>query len=226
MGTIGQWGAIRFEVTSSTAMLFQDMKLTADCETEERTEDEQKYIAAKAGKPVQITMTIMLHAALGIDVRGTMLLLFHSSQRGLEDYFYCGGQKIFPFKMMLTKATLDSLQTAPSGNWISAKADVTLMQSEPAWITDEEYRPSSTGDYSGGGKKGWFSGLLTSAGIAAANAWISSKSKPNNTSDRISNVASISGTAKTTTSAVGGTKTSSIGKLSGLAGKIKQTAKK
>lgn len=134
MAVIAQFGELKFEISSSAALLFQGLKMSAECETAEQTGNSQQYVSAKNGKAVQISLSIILNAALGIDVKMQATDILNTAQRGGQGYFYIGGAKVFPFKLMMTKADTEEIAIDPSGRWISTKINVTLKQSTKEWI--------------------------------------------------------------------------------------------
>lgn len=145
MAVIAQFGELKFEISSSTALLFEKLKLSAECETEEQTKDSQQYVSAKNGKPVQISLSIILNEALGIDVRTQTTEILNAAQRSTQGYFYAGGAKVFPFQLMMTKADTEEIAIDPAGRWVSAKINVTLKQSSNEWILAQTQNAPSTG---------------------------------------------------------------------------------
>lgn len=143
MAMIGQWNGIRFEISHENTVLFQNLKLTAECETKDKEAGSQHYVSAKAGKAAQISMTILLNASLGTDVRQTAMTILDQSQRGAADHFYVGGKKLFPFKVMLVKADTEKILISPSGTWVSAEINVTMKQSGTEPILYEEPEPGT-----------------------------------------------------------------------------------
>ncbi len=134
MAVIAQFGELKFEISSSTALLFHNLKMSAECETEEQTDNSQQYISFKNGKAVQISLSAILNASLGIDVKQQATDFLNTAQRGGQGYFYAGGAKVFPFKLMMTKADTEEITIDPSGRWVSTKINVTLKQSSKEWI--------------------------------------------------------------------------------------------
>lgn len=128
----------------------ENLKMSAECETEEKTEDEQKYVSAKNGAPVQVNFSAILSAALGIDVKEEVASALHSAQRSVQDYFYMGGTKLFPFKLMMVKAETEEIQTAPSGVWVYAKVNVTLKQSTNEWLSGQMQKETVSDMKNGG----------------------------------------------------------------------------
>jgi len=151
---MAQFGSLKFTVSPDMAMLFQKMQLSAECETNEETGGTQQFVTAKNGKPAQVSMTIPLYAALGVDVREMTMKILNTAQRGTRDFFYVGGKKLFPFKMMMTKAEIKEMVIAPSGTWVSAEVDATFQQSSAAWIIGKEKNQAGVSAGGGGGEEG------------------------------------------------------------------------
>lgn len=138
LAVLAQFGSLQFEISSSTALLFEKLKLSSECETEEKTVDEQKYVSAKNGKPVQASFAVILSASLGIDVKEEVTAILNYAQRGEQAYFYIVGEKLFPFQMMMVSAATEEIQTSSSGVWVYAKINITLKQSSKEWITGQQ----------------------------------------------------------------------------------------
>ena len=66
---IAQFENLKFEISSSTALLLNNIRMSAECETEDQTDSSQQYVSAKNGKPLQVTFTAIIDANLGGDVR-------------------------------------------------------------------------------------------------------------------------------------------------------------
>lgn len=152
MAVIGQYGGWTFEIRANYMRLFNDFQIVSECETEDKTADAQKYVSAKNGKPIQITTTVMLNAYLGADVRGDAIGLIDAAQRSYQGYFYIQSKKLFPFMLMLTRASIKNFVLSPNGQWIACDIDLTLKQSSKDWINGAP--ASSGGGSSGGGSSG------------------------------------------------------------------------
>lgn len=144
MAVLAQFGNMKFEITSNTARLFEKMKLSAECETEDSNSDAQKYVSIKNGNPAQLTVNIILNASLGLNVRDEVIEILNSAQRGRQDYFYIGGKKLFPFQMMMVSAQTEEIQTAPSGVWVFATVNITLKQSSKEWIIGQPQKNTAS----------------------------------------------------------------------------------
>lgn len=152
MAVIGQYGGWTFEIQANYMRPFKDFQIVSECETEDKTADAQKYVSAKNGKPIQITTTVTLNAYLGADVRGDAIGLIDAAQRSYQGYFYIQSKKLFPFMLMLTRASIKNFVLSPNGQWIACDIDLTLKQSSKDWINGAP--ASSGGGSSGGGSSG------------------------------------------------------------------------
>lgn len=156
MAVIGQYGGWTFEIRANYMRPFKDFQIVSECETEDKTADAQKYVSAKNGKPIQITTTVTLNAYLGADVRGDAIGLIDAAQRSYQGYFYIQSKKLFPFMLMLTRASIKNFVLSPNGQWIACDIDLTLKQSSKDWINGAPVL--SGGGGSGGGSSGGGSG--------------------------------------------------------------------
>lgn len=156
MAVIGQYGGWTFEIRANYMRPFKDFQIVSECETEDKTADAQKYVSAKNGKPIQITTTVTLNAYLGADVRGDAIRLIDAAQRSYQGYFYIQSKKLFPFMLMLTRASIKNFVLSPNGQWIACDIDLTLKQSSKDWINGAP--ALSGGGGSGGGSSGGGSG--------------------------------------------------------------------
>lgn len=162
MAAIAQFSTLKFEISASDALLFEKLKISTECSIEEQVSDSQEYVSAKNGKAAQITFSILLHAALGADVQKMAATLHNMAQRSEESYFYMNGAKVFPFRMMMTKAETEEIAISPGGKWVSAKINVTMKQSSSQWIFGDE-QASQAGNQNSGGNS-----YHSSAGTATA----------------------------------------------------------
>lgn len=153
MAVIGQYGGWTFEIRANYMRPFKDFQIVSECETEDKTADAQKYVSAKNGKPIQITTTVTLNAYLGVNVRGDAIGLIDAAQRSYQGYFYIQSKKLFPFMLMLTRASIKNFVLSPNGQWIACDIDLTLKQSSKDWINGAP-ASSSGGGSSGGGSSG------------------------------------------------------------------------
>lgn len=198
MAVIGQYGGWTFEIRANYMRPFKDFQIVSECETEDKTADAQKYVSAKNGKPIQITTTVTLNAYLGANVRGDAIGLIDAAQRSYQGYFYIQSKKLFPFMLMLTRASIKNFVLSPNGQWIACDIDLTLKQSSKDWINGAP-ASSSGGGSSGGGssssgsKKASVKQKSTIAssiakGVASVVSKVNSALKTTSTAKRVSSV--------------------------------------
>lgn len=199
MAVIGQYGGWTFEIRANYMRPFKDFQIVSECETEDKTADAQKYVSAKNGKPIQITTTVTLNAYLGANVRGDAIGLIDAAQRSYQGYFYIQSKKLFPFMLMLTRASIKNFVLSPNGQWIACDIDLTLKQSSKDWINGAP-ASSSGGGSSGGGSSGGGSSSSGSKkasvkkkstiakGVASVVSKVNSALKTTSTAKRVSSV--------------------------------------
>lgn len=154
MALIGQYGAWKFEIRGNYMRSFKNFQIVSECETEDKTASAQKYVSAKNGKPIQITMTVTLSAYLGVDVRADAIALIDAAQRSYQGYFYIQSKKLFPFMLMMTKAEMKNFEVAPNGTWVSCDMGLTLKQSSKDWINGTPASANTSSSSSGSGGSG------------------------------------------------------------------------
>lgn len=153
MAVLAQFDTLEFEISSSSAMLLQGLKMSSECETEDETSNSQAYVKAKNGKPVEINFTAIFNAALGVDVESNITYLMNAAQRSVQSYFYVAGKKIFPFKLMMVKAETEEILLSPSGKMVKTNVNVTLKQCSRDWISGDTPADSGGGSSGGGSTK-------------------------------------------------------------------------
>lgn len=192
MAVIGQYGGWTFEIRANYMRPFKDFQIVSECETEDKTADAQKYVSAKNGKPIQITTTVTLNAYLGANVRGDAIGLIDAAQRSYQGYFYIQSKKLFPFMLMLTRASIKNFVLSPNGQWIACDIDLTLKQSSKDWINGAP-ASSSGGSSSSGSKKASVKQKSTIASsiakvVASVVSKVNSALKTTSTAKRVSSV--------------------------------------
>lgn len=134
MTELAQWAGFQFYIAADSALLFDKLKMSTEMETEEQEDQGQKYVASKAGKPVEISLNVILNASLGVDVQSACMVFLDAAKTGQHGYFYMAGQRLLPFEIMMTKASTDEIKMAPGGRWIAANISCTFVQSENGTI--------------------------------------------------------------------------------------------
>lgn len=130
MAEIGRWNEHKFIVSPEVIRSFIDLQIKGSAETKDKKKSKQQYVKRKSGKPVEITLTVKLTAALGCDVKAEALAFVNDAKAGKKGYFYLAGKKLVTCKVMLTDATVKETEILPGGEWV--RADVTLTMKQAA----------------------------------------------------------------------------------------------
>jgi len=174
MPKIGSWGGHNFEVKKRLVRGFTDLTVKGGSETENKTNNKQQFAARKAGKPLEIGMTVVLDSRLGVDAQADALKLIDQARNGHKSYFYLDGRKLTPCQLMLTSASADNILLTASGEWISAEVKLTLVQCSK---NDGTAGTTSSGGGGGGGKSQKISATKTPAKPANPLKVIADKTK-------------------------------------------------
>lgn len=154
MAEIGRWSGLKFEVKSGLVRGFTGLTIKGSVETEDKESNSIKYVANKARKPTEVSLTVHLDARLGADVRDTAMNLISKSTYGAEDYFYIANKKLVPYKMKLTEASVNEVQMNSKGVWICCDVKMTMKQSSLPDGSGGTAAPTSGGKSGGGGGGG------------------------------------------------------------------------
>lgn len=187
MAEIGRWYGHVFEVSPQVIMGFTGLQIKSSIATKDRDSNYQEYIAYDNAKATEISLTIHLNAALGVDVRGEAELFLKEAQLGSQDYFYVGEWKLMPCKVMLTEATVKEIGIAHDGTWTSANVSLSLKQSS---VRDKEDGTSAAASSGGGGSGSSSSKKKKSSYSSSTKS--SSSSGSSNLFDKVSSA--VSGT--------------------------------
>ena len=147
----GKWNSHTFVVSPNVIRSFTGLTIKGSSETEDKETGGQKYVSRKSGKPAEISLTVLLSALTGNDVRNEALAFVDEARRGSQGYFYVGGKKLVTCQLMLTDASISETQIASNGVWVGCKVQLTFKQSG-------KYDGESGGSSSGGGSSGGSSG--------------------------------------------------------------------
>lgn len=145
MPEVGKWNSHTFVVSPNVIRSFTGLTIKGSSETEDKETGGQKYVSRKSGKPAEISLTVLLSALTGNDVRNEALAFVDEARRGSQGYFYVGGKKLVTCQLMLTDASISETQIASNGVWVGCKVQLTFKQSG-------KYDGESGGSSSGGGR--------------------------------------------------------------------------
>ena len=147
MAEIASWNGHTFTVSPTLIRGFTGLTIKGSSETEDKTSDSQKYVSRKNAKPSEVSMTAELNALTGCSVRSEAMDFISDARNGKKGYFYIGGEKLLPYQLMLTEASITDTVIAPNGTWVSCKVKLTMKQCE-------KYGTTSSGSGSSGGSSG------------------------------------------------------------------------
>ena len=142
-------GGISFFIKSSEIRGVKDFSISASAETDDKTQNGEKFIKKKNSGSYQITMTAVLNAALGVDVQAVALKMTEAARKGDTGYFYTATSKLFPSNFMA-----NNIQMTSSGKWSYCEVALTLKQCS-------KFDGGSSGGGGGGGGKKSNSGKKT-----------------------------------------------------------------
>ena len=169
----GRWGDHRFTVSSSMIKPFTDLSITGSSETEEKEKNEQKHVSRKRGNPTEVTMTVILNAFTGANVREEAMAFVEEARQGKTNYLYVGAKKLISAQLMLTNASVQEISIAPSGKWTNAKVSLTFKQYAKGGTSVND---SGSGSGSSGGGSGGSGGGVGSAGAGSNKASVQNQS--------------------------------------------------
>lgn len=127
---IGSWGNHTFEVNPALIRSFTGLTIRGGAEVDEKTSNNQKYVQRKAGNAHELTVTVILSAYLGCDVREEAMAFVEDARNCEEGYFYIAGKKLLPEMLMLTEAQVSEVQLSPTGEMVHAQVQLTMKQSD------------------------------------------------------------------------------------------------
>lgn len=125
----GRWNNHTFTISPKLIRGFTDLQIKGSCELQNKKKSKQGYAKRKGGNPTEITLTIILNAYTGCDVRKEAMAFVSEARDGKQDYFYTGNKKLTSCKLMLTAANVKEVEISPKGTWINAKVSLTMKQS-------------------------------------------------------------------------------------------------
>lgn len=143
MPEIGRWNNLIFEVSPSVIRSFNDLQIKVGSDTDTVEDNGQQYTKQKNRKPIEVSLTVQLHAGLGYDVQSEANTFIQDALAGsVTNYFYVGSRKLVACPLMLTEATISRVMINAGGKWIEADVALTFKQ---ASLLDGTIAPSTSG---------------------------------------------------------------------------------
>ena len=123
-----RWRDFVFHANAKEIRGVNGITITASTETEDKTNNGETYVARKNAGATEISLTAILNAYLGIDVKAEAVKMLEAAQSSQTGYFYAGNEKLVPYQFMLIKANTKNVQLSPNGTWIHAEIEMTMKQ--------------------------------------------------------------------------------------------------
>lgn len=190
---IGSWGNHTFEVNPVLIRSFTGLTIRGGAEVDEKTSNNQKYVRRKAGNAHELTVTVILNAYMGCDVRAEAMSFVEDARNCVEGYFYIAGKKLLPETLMLTEAQVSEVELSPTGEMVHAQVQLTMKQSDKG-----DAKGSGSATQSKKNKKG--TGNTSTKAEQKENAKEVMKGKLKSVEEIRKKAWRLSGTAKTTLS--------------------------
>ncbi len=191
MAEIGRWNGYKFQITSNVIRGFTGLTVKGACETEDKKKKKSLgYVKRKQGKPSEVSLTVVLSAAIGCDVRNEAMNLVNSATAGAKDYFYIGSHKLLACKLMLVEASLKEVSVGMGDTWIAAQVQLTMKQCD---------KGGSSSSGSGKKKKSKKKSVKKKSTKKAKSSGGSGKAKSSGGSGKKSEVDAVTGAAPSVT---------------------------
>lgn len=229
--TLIKWGNYIFQVSGSTIRGLKGLSITASTATEDKTADGEAFTARKNAGAAEISMTALLNAYLGIDVKKETQNALEMARNSATGYFYAKNEKLFPYQFMLVKANASNIIIGPDGTWIHAEIAMTLKQcTKYDGSTGAAATTSGGGGSSGGQKKQTLTttqkkAVKKIAKTAAKGAAVGAKAAVSNTKKTLTAIGTAIKTA-TQTSLVAKAQSTSQSKVTAVKNAVKTTTPK
>lgn len=194
---MGRWNGHKFIVSPTLIRSFSDLQIKGSCELKDKKNSKQGYVSRKGGNATEITLTVILSAFTGCNVRKEAMDFVKEARAGKRDYFYVGGKKLVSCRLMLTSATVKNVEISHNKTWVNAKVSLTLQQCGKNDNTDST---SSSGSGSGSSSGSGSGKTSVKASSPTTSSW-PKKTATSAVSSATKKVASTSGKAVSKVSA-------------------------
>lgn len=128
MPEIAKWNGRKFVVSPTLIRGIEGLSITGGSVTKDKTSSKQGYVSFKNAKADEVSCKAVLSALTGCKVRDEAMLLLSDARSGATAYFYVGGKKLLPCKMMLTDASISEVKMTAKGEWIGCDVQLTFKQ--------------------------------------------------------------------------------------------------
>lgn len=164
--TVLTFGTLTLDSTETKTIAITELEISTDADTDDKNSGKDGYIKFNNAKASEVTLTAILDAGFGCDVRQDAVAMVEAARTGDKDYIYLDGEKLLPWKMILTEADVQETQIGPNGKWSHAEVELTWEQGEKKETEKKKSGSSSSGSSgrSSGGASGGSSGSSSGNG--------------------------------------------------------------
>ena len=167
MAVMGKWNGHVFEVSANVMRGFKDLTVKQSAETDDKNKSNQYFVKFKKAKGVEVSLTVLLTAALGCDVRSEVDGFISDARKGASAYFYVGKGKLRPCQLMLTDVSVKDVKMPGGKNagnrWTAASVQLTLKQASIDDVEQVEKKSSGSSSKKKSSKKSSGSGSSSSS---------------------------------------------------------------
>lgn len=150
-----QWGNVNFYVKPSAIKSFKSLQIKSTTNTEVQEDSEEGYVTKKKDGAIEMSLTAILDMRLGeSDVMAYAMELCEMCRTGASSYVYAKGRKLITSGMMGVSSSVDKVELAPDGTWISCEVKLTMKQCEKGGGGTSAPASTSTAKSSGGKSTG------------------------------------------------------------------------
>ena len=110
---------------------------------------QDRVVSKQGGKMITRTVERTQKRYEALDVRQDAMQFIEEARKGKADYFYIGGKKLVPYKLMLVDATVKEVEIDAKKTWVRAEVQLSMKQCAKGGDSSGD----SSGGSSGGKKK-------------------------------------------------------------------------
>lgn len=186
---LAKWAGKTLEVSGSKIEGFDALSYYAEAVTEDKEKSDRQYKAFKYAGARTINVTVMLRAALGVDVKKEVDDWMKLLEDGKKSSFYVAGVAISSAEFILTAVRCDQVLIAPNGDWKSADMALEFAQTGSGG--------SSSGSSSSGSSSSSSGSKKTAASSSKTSSSRSSKTSSSSSSSSGSVIKAAAASIKT-----------------------------
>ena len=140
---VAKWKDHVFEISPTVIRGIDAISIKGASEIEEKQSGSQKYVSRKAGKPFDVSFTVLLNGHMGCDVRKEAMTFVREARKGEKGYLYMGGKKLVKTKLMLVEASIDEVAIVPGGQWAKCRVALSMRQTSKKNSSKNDKKPKN-----------------------------------------------------------------------------------